>query len=58
MREHVQCGERDKTRRVKDVKILGTHGEECEHAKIFEFSEGYGIAAAHDIDHFLARDRE
>jgi hypothetical protein len=43
---------------VKDVKILGTHGEECEHAKIFEFSEGCGIAATHDIDHFLARDRK
>ena len=39
------------------LELRGTHREECKHAKVFIFSEAGGVAAAHDIDHFLERHR-
>ncbi len=38
-------------------QVSGTHRKKREDAEIFEFCEGSGIAAAHQIDHFLARKR-
>jgi hypothetical protein len=39
------------------LELHVTHRKECKHAKVFVFSEAGGVAAAHDIDHFLERHR-
>lgn len=38
-------------------QVSGAHRKKREDAEIFEFCEGSRIAAAHQVDHFLARKR-